>query len=135
MMAYDPDYNPRKRRSPTPRPDYVILQKGQVVSILDAKYRDLWERDLPSHMFYQLAIYGLSRQQEKIAVILYPTTHDEMQEARIVLSEPTFGTGQAIVVLRPVNLLHLEKLVTGARTASNEREKEGFARQLVFGEG
>ena len=134
-MAYDPDHNPRKRRSPTPRPDYVILEKGQVVSILDAKYRDLWERDLPSHMFYQLAIYALSRQQEKIAVILYPTTHDKTQEARIVLSEPTFGTGQAIVVLRPVNLLHLEKLVTGARTASNEREKEGFARQLVFGEG
>jgi len=79
--------------------------------------------------------YGLSRQQEKIAVILYPTTHDKTQEARIVLSEPTLGTGQATVVLRPVNLLHLEKLVTGARMASNEREKEGFARQLVFGEG
>jgi len=79
--------------------------------------------------------YGLSRQQEKIAVILYPTTHDKTQEARIVLSEPTFGTGQATVVLRPVNLLHLEKLVTGARMVSNEREKKGFARQLVFGEG
>jgi len=54
---------------------------------------------------------------------------------RIVLSEPTFGTGQATVVLHPVNLLYLEKLVTGARTTSHEREKEGFARQLVFGEG
>jgi 5-methylcytosine-specific restriction enzyme subunit McrC len=135
MMAYDPDHNPRRRRSPTPRPDYVVLQKGQVVSILDAKYRDLWERDLPANMLYQLAIYALSRQQEKIAVILYPNTHDEAQEARIMLSEPTYGTGKAAVVLRPVNLLYLEELVTGTRTASNERKKEGFARQLIFGEG
>lgn len=133
MMAYDPDHNPRRRRSPTPRPDYVVLQKGQVVSILDAKYRDLWECDLPSHMLYQLAIYALSRQQEKTAVILYPTTHDEAQEARVVLSEPTFGTGQATVVLRPVNLLHMEKLVTAIRTVSNEREREAFAGHVVFG--
>jgi 5-methylcytosine-specific restriction enzyme subunit McrC len=134
MMTYDPAYNPRRQQAPTPRPDYVVVQHGQVVSILDAKYRDLWERDLPAHWLYQLAIYALSRQQEKIAVILYPTTNEVAREARIVLSEPVFGAGQATVVLRPVNLLGLEKLVTGAMTARNEHERRAFAEKLVFGE-
>ena len=134
MMNYDPAYNPRRQRAPTPRPDYIIVQHGQVVSILDAKYRDLWELDLPAHWLYQLAIYALSRQQEKIAVILYPTTDDEAREARIVLSEPVFGAGQATVVLRPVNLLHLEKLVSRVMTARNEREQRVFAEWLAFGE-
>ncbi len=26
MMAYDPAHNTKKRRAPTPRPDYVIMQ-------------------------------------------------------------------------------------------------------------
>src|SRR6266567_2101180 len=133
MMTYDPAYNPRRQRAPTPRPDYLVVQHGQVVSILDAKYRDLWERDLPAHWLYQLAIYALSRQQEKIAVILYPTTNEVAREARIVLSEPVFGAGQATVVLRPVNLLDLEKLVTGAMTARYERERRAFAEKLVLG--
>jgi 5-methylcytosine-specific restriction enzyme subunit McrC len=134
MMTYDPAYNPRRQRAPMPRPDYVVVQHGQVVSILDAKYRDLWEHDLPAHWLYQVAIYALSRQQEKIAVILYPTTDGEAQEARIVLAEPVFGAGQAMVVLRPVDLLRLEQLITGAMTARNERERRAFAEWLAFGE-
>lgn len=134
MLCYDPGFNPRGRRAPAPRPDYVIIQHGQIASILDAKYRDLWELDLPAHWLYQLAIYALSRQQEKSAVILYPTMDEEAREARIVLSEPAFGTGQAIVVLRPVNLLRLEQLVTGTTAASNERKRRAFAEWLVFGE-
>ena len=51
-----------------------------------------------------------------------------------MLSEPIFGTGQAAVVLRPVNLLHLEQLVTAAITARNERERRTFAEWLAFGE-
>ena len=52
-----------------------------------------------------------------------------------MFSEPVFGTGQAVVVLRPLNLLHLEQLVTGAITARNERERQAFAEWLAFGDG
>ncbi len=133
MMFYDPEHNPRGRPAPEPRPDYVILQGGRVVSILDAKYRDLWEDDLPAHMLYQLAIYALSQPEGVEATILYPTMHAEARDARIVLRDPVYGTGRAHVVLRPVNLLHLEGLIEDARTMSNEREQGAFARWLAFG--
>jgi len=134
MMAYDPDHNPRRRRSPEPRPDYVILQKGQVVSILDAKYRDLWERELPANMLYQLAIYALSQPQGMDATILYPTMQSDAKEARILMCDPVYGAGRAQIVLRPVDLLHLDDLVTSAGSIQYKRECTAFARWLVFGE-
>src|SRR6266404_1437148 len=133
MMTYDSDHNPRTRQAPAPRPDYVILQQSKIVSILDAKYRDLWENALPPHMLYQLAIYALSQPEGVDATILYPTM-EEAREARIALHDPVYGTGRAHVVLRPVNLIHLDQLITGERKIKNERERTAFARGLAFGE-
>ncbi len=133
MMSYESAHNPRGRRAPSPRPDYVIVQHGRVISILDAKYRDLWEHELPAHWLYQLAIYALSQPQKNVGSILYPTMQDEAREARIVLSDPVYGTSRAHVVLRPVNLHRLEQLIRDARTRRNEREREDFARWLAFG--
>src|SRR2546423_14915858 len=115
MMTYDPAHNPRKRQAPELRPDYVILQQSKVVTILDAKYRDLWENALPPHMLYQLAVYALSQPEGVDAIILYPTVQSEAKEARIMLRDPIYGTGRAYIVLRPVNLLHLEQLVTSPK--------------------
>ncbi|HJT58098.1 MAG TPA: hypothetical protein VJ761_16455, partial [Ktedonobacteraceae bacterium] len=133
MMLYDSVHNPRKRPDPTLRPDYVVMQQAKVVSILDAKYRDLWENSLPAYMLYQLAIYALSQPEGVDATILYPTMQIEAKEAKIILRDPVYGTGRAYVVLRPVDLLYLERLVTAAKTRKNERSCAEFARQLAFG--
>lgn len=134
IMSYEPSHNPRGRRAPTPRPDYMIVQHGRVTSILDAKYRDLWEHDLPAHWLYQVAIYALSQPEKNVGTILYPTTQNEAREAHIVLSDPIYGTSRAQVILRPVNLFHLEQLIRDARMRRNERERVGFAKWLAFGD-
>ena len=135
MMTYDPAHNPMKRHAPELRPDYVILQQSKVVTILDAKYRDLWENALPPHMLYQLAVYALSQPERVNATILYPTMQAEAKEARIVLRDPLYGTGRAHVVLHPVNLLEMEEIINNSQDKGHveiERTRTIFARQLVF---
>jgi 5-methylcytosine-specific restriction enzyme subunit McrC len=134
MMAYDLDHNPKKRRAPTPRPDYVIVQQGHVRSILDAKYRDLWEHDLPIHWLYQLTMYALSQREEMDAIILYPTMEEEAREARIAINDPMYGTGRAHVILRPVHLRILDQLIIGDRdTVAGFAAACAYARWMAFG--
>jgi len=133
MLTYDPNHNPQKRRAPEPRPDYVILQHSKVVSILDAKYRDLWENSLPPSMLYQLAMYALSQQGAVDAVILYPTIQPDAREAKILIRDPIYGTNHAHVMLRPVNLLCLENLISTERKINISRARAAFAEHLAFG--
>lgn len=129
MLTYSE--NPRQKRPPELRPDYVVQQRGKVVAILDAKYRDLWEHDLPSHMLYQLIMYSLSHSGCNHATILYPTTYSQAKEARIEarisVQKPTS------VILRPVDLFRLEKLVVNRGRTSNDGERTEFAQWLAFG--
>ncbi len=120
--------NPQRRYPPKLRPDYVVKKEGQITAVLDAKYRDLWEHDLPPEMLYQLTMYALSQPQCRQAIILYPTTRQHPQEARIEVRLPDY---KASVVLRPVNLLTLADLVGGL--SKNERACVAFASTLVFG--
>ena len=129
MMRYLPGFNPRNRHSPALRPDFVLLQGHRIRAILDAKYRDLWERSLPNNMLYQLTIYATTHPQH-VATILYPTVERRATESRIALREPIYGTEIGQVQLRPVVLPLLEALI-------NERsagEKASYANWLAFGQ-
>ena len=132
MMKYNAQFNPRSRQSPTPRPDYVVLQKGTIQSILDAKYRDLWEKQLPREMLYQLVVYAVSNPKRLRSSILYPTTNALAREARIDITDPIVGKNIGQVCLRPVHLPTVVELVTS--TASKSRlERADYARILAFG--
>jgi 5-methylcytosine-specific restriction enzyme subunit McrC len=107
MMRYLPGLNPRRRRSPTPRPDFVVKKGTATVCLLGAKYRDPWERDLPRDMLHQLAIYALSQPRPSTATILFPTATAGATPAVVEIRDP-MGTGVlGYVELRPVVLREL----------------------------
>jgi len=133
MISYVPGKNPKNWRAPDPRPDYAILRGPEVVSILDAKYRDLWANSLPRNWLYQLAIYALigGRGAGGRAAILYPTTAPGAEEAEVEVRDPVGGGGRGRVVLRPVNLYKLNDLISGG---GGGRERRAYARRLAFGD-
>jgi len=133
MMRYNPQYNPQRRQSPTPRPDYVVTQNGAVRSILDAKYRDLWEKSLPREMLYQLVVYAISSLKNPQSSILYPTTSLQAKESRIDVQDPLVGRPIGQVCLRPVLLQHLEEILADRSSSSPLRRKQ-FAERLAFGD-
>ena len=133
LFSYDSSRNPQNRQAPVQKPDFVLRTGHRIKAILDAKYRDLWEKPLPREMLYQLSLYALGRRDgEREAVILYPTLAIEASEQVVRLQEPVSGAFQAEVILRPVNLLQLEKLLSANEPESSKR-KSAFAYHLSFG--
>ena len=70
--------------SPVLRPDFVVLEGANPVAVLDAKYRDLWEKPLPRGMLYQVATYAAVHAGCE-ATILYATTAANASESRLVV--------------------------------------------------
>lgn len=133
MLNYNPHFNPQRRRAPTPRPDYVVTQRGGAVcSILDAKYRDLWEQQLPREMLYQMVVYAISESRSHESCILYATSHPGAREARIDITDPLYGRHLGQVALRPVYLPRIVELLA-SDTAHARRERTNLAQQLAFG--
>lgn len=131
MMRYKPNFSP-PRRPPTPRPDYVVRDGEKTRSILDAKYRDLWEKDLPRSMLYQLVIYALSQPENPKSTILYPTLAPDARPARIEVSNPIDGTPIGDVWIRPVHLGRLETLIED-ESAKGRDARIKYANELAFG--
>ncbi len=136
MMKYQPGKNPQGRRSPCPRPDFAIFRSTTLVRLLDAKYRDLWEKPPTRDMLYQLSIYALSQEPgpKSQAAILYPTLNRAAKEAIIMVNDPVTARPRGMVILRPVNLAILEELIRKRGTLGVERIAAGYAYKLVFGE-
>lgn len=131
LMRYAKGHNPKGRKSPRPRPDYAIRRGERIVTLLDAKYRDLWEHSLPKDMLYQLAVYALSQSRGSTAAILYPTTDAGARSARIDIRDPVSGAASAYVALRPVRLARLVDLLADAGA---RRERARYARELALGD-
>jgi len=124
LVSYAEDANPRAQDAPLPRPDLEVTI-GRTKIILDAKYRDLWARELPREMLYQLALYA-SATPTRSATILYPTSAPAAREARVVIRDATGGP--RTVSLRPVPLARLE-----AAFRERGRAARDLARELAFG--
>lgn len=134
LFRYDPAKNPLLRRAPVQKPDFVVRRDHKIVAVLDAKYRDLWERALPREMLYQLALYALGQSgPTRRAVILYPTMETAAREQTIIVQEPIGGVSQAEVVIRPVKLLELDVLVRD-RDPNSVKRRSAYAKQLAFGD-
>lgn len=121
MMAYSPEHNPKKRQAPTPRPDFVITQGKKTIVILDAKYRDLWEKSLPRDMLYQLALYALSQGSDGRASILYPSVEESVRQQIIDIHMPLQGSNPAKIILQSVDLKQLCDLLNDKSFQGTER--------------
>lgn len=128
LLRYASGENPRQRAAPSPRPDFSLYEQGRLVGLLDAKYRDLWERSLPREMLYQLTVYAMSQGPGGVAVILYPALGPEPAPATVEIRPP--GGPSARVVLRPVDLLKLAGIL-GA--AGMDRAAREYARWVAVG--
>ncbi|UQA57525.1 McrC family protein [Polyangium aurulentum] len=133
MMRYAPGENPRGRRPPRPRPDFMVIGPDGSRAILDAKYRDLWQHELPRDMLYQLAIYALSGADGGTATILYPTAAKGARRARIEIREPLRGGTRASVLLQPVDLEELDAAIGAGDTKAGRQARREMARRVALG--
>jgi 5-methylcytosine-specific restriction enzyme subunit McrC len=132
LFAYAPDANPRRRRAPTPRPDYALFHHKALHGFLDAKYRDIWDRSLPPEWLYQLSIYALASPSE-VSVLLYASMSAEAREERVEVRQPVLWSNKrpASVIFRPVPLPYLAELLDPDRAGSLAGERRKLADQLV----
>ena len=110
----------------------MVLHGPRQVAVLDAKYRDLWEKPLPREMLYQLALYAAAH-EGRSATILYPTTDGAAKEARLNITDPLFGTQIGQVCLRPVLLSTLEELAVAHPSTALERRRRAYGEWLALG--
>lgn len=132
LFGYAPRENPRKRKAPAPRPDYALFQNNKLSGFLDAKYRDVWERNAPAEWLYQLSIYSVAAPNE-VSVLLYASMSAKACDERIEIHQPITWSAKkpASVIYRPVLLSYLAELLDQDRINGLSEERQHFARRLV----
>lgn len=119
---------------PVLRPDFTIRSPGnKAEAILDAKYRDLWERNLPSSMLYQLALYAQGSRHRK-SVIVYPSLEPRADQ-EVVMHDPVTRAELARIYLRALDLSLLRRRIEAPPGAARERALASMAERLAFGSG
>jgi 5-methylcytosine-specific restriction enzyme subunit McrC len=134
VMSYSQNFNPKPRNDPLLRPDFIIKEGKATIAVLDAKYRDIWEKGLPREMLYQLGIYALVHSNVKGSTILYPTTHENASEERISIHDPISRDNLGKVTLRPIHLNQLNDCILMPSSKLNDRIKSQYAKYMVFGQ-
>lgn len=127
LFAYEPKHNPRGRLSPTPRPDFALIISGSVEQLLDAKYRDLWERNLPRDMLYQLAMYAVSGIGNNVSTILYPAMNGLPVMQQVNINNPLSNGIMAKVFMKPIDLIK----VAGFIERSENNVLSGYITEVV----
>lgn len=127
LFSYDIKRNPKGKRSPTPRPDFALFKNGSVVQLLDAKYRDLWDRNLPRDMLYQLAVYAVSGIGNSSATILYPAMNGMPVLQQINIKNPLTKETMARVFLKPIDLVRVAELIKN----NDKNELSKYIREII----
>lgn len=130
IFAYTPGFNPQRRYAPRPRPDFAVMDGINVVRLLDAKYRDLWETRLPREMLYQLSIYAVSGIGNSTAKILYPSMTPAAKLQKIDIKNPTTGDKYAEVMLQPVLLPQVAQMLN--LPVKEKTKLQEYVSQIVF---
>lgn len=134
IFRWERSAHSKRRPPPTPRADFAVQRKGSGLGgeswLLDAKYRDLWERSLPREMLYQLTIYALSqyRADPATASILYPTVGRDASAQRIEVRDPLSSMPRGYVELHPVVL---SELLAGIGNQAGKRLAQRLAAPSV----
>ena len=129
--------NPFKLNPPKLRPDYLILDHNEKYIVLDAKYRDLSIKHLPSKWLYQLSMYALSginiSNQHNYSIILYPTNNLNIKDAKLQVNIPTLKTKlkKAYVVMRPIVWNVLYDYITRMNDPEVRNEAKKFANAII----
>ena len=131
LFSYGPNKSQKRRRPPSPRPDFALYNNRALSHFLDAKYRDIWVRRFPIEWLYQLTAYSLASPR-RVSVILYASMSDDACDELIEVRQPIAWSDDipAVVVMRPVPLVPLAALL-GEHTPQGIAARKAFADKLV----
>jgi 5-methylcytosine-specific restriction enzyme subunit McrC len=132
-FAYAVDANPKRRAAPKPRPDFGLFQERNLIGFLDAKYRDSWERGLPSEWLYQGSIYALAS-PTRVSVLLYATMSEEARDEKIDIQQPIAWSNSipGSVILRPILMPQLADLLDPNYAKGRIVQRQQWAEDLVI---